>query len=228
MEPLSPPKAFAFDYAVVDAGVADYVGHSVDAALTNAVATQAAGAAGAAGPAAGWLPLLSSPAGGSLEGSSHGSSIDGAAAQVQEQAARLQSAARWCDAGGRQGRLQQDQAAAIQRGLPLPIQLIQGPPGTGKTEALAAAVAAALLLQPGCARVGVVSHTHSAIDNLLLRFSRRRGAYREAAEKVLGEAASPRLDAQAARMASKERWAASELPHESDVKRFDANYTPVG
>ncbi|KAI8465653.1 MAG: hypothetical protein J3K34DRAFT_487149 [Monoraphidium minutum] len=232
LPPHGPPAAFAFDYYVVDAGVAEYVGCSVDAALTG-VAEAAAGGGGELGGGGGepggraararhWLSLLARGA-----GAGGGAGAPGGA-PLRERAGRLLAAARWPQPGGREGRLQPDQARAVAAGLPVQVQLIQGPPGTGKTEALAAAAAAALLLQPGCARVGVTSHTHSAIDNVLARIAARRGAYCAAAAAALGpRAAAPLEGVQLARMLDRARWEASELPAAQDVARFDASYLPV-
>lgn len=110
--------------------------------------------------------------------------------------------------------------------------MLAGPPGTGKTEALAAAISAALLAGGvRAARVAITSHTHSAIDNALLRFARRRRAYRDAAEAALGAGGGGALDAVfpcMGRMADKARWAASELQAvANEVHRFDAYYMPA-
>jgi len=250
LPPIRPPNAFGYDFAVLDACTSDYVGCAVDAALCEVLSEEslepqrAAPAARSSVHAAAWLALLQGPSAG-CGGSGAGAPAPGMDTQA---AAAVLSAARWpigstttsssttstsssstsSSPPEPEGCLQRDQLEAVLKGAPHPIQLIQGPPGTGKTEALAAAMSAALLLQPGCARIGVVSHTHSAIDNVVARFVERRGAYGAAAAEVLGPAAAQRLDVPVARMAGKERWMGGGLRrYEPEVKRFDANYIPV-
>ena len=267
--PLLPPRAFGFDFVALDAGAGDYLGAAVDAALADVAAAAAAAAAAtpeggaggggngddgadtAAERASAWLALLSGGSGAPEQdedeqrhSEAEAAAAAAAAAAQKAAATRLLSAVRWNAAegggGAAKGRLQPDQVEAVAAGLPARVQLIQGPPGTGKTEALAAAVAAALLLQPGCRRVGVVAHTHAAIDNALARLLARLDAYRAAAGRALGGtesaaaagAAPERLAAPlVARAASKERAAASPalsaLVAAGRVLRFDAARPPA-
>jgi hypothetical protein len=187
--PLNTPDAFAFEYAVLEPGGGDYLGNAADRALCSIAAdgggdggAQAGAGRAAAERANAWLSLLAAPRGSGAGGTAaaKGSKAPAARASavaLSERAAALLAAATWPLPGGGTGRLHADQIQAVAAGLPARVQLIQGPPGTGKTEALAAAIAAALLLEPGCARVGISSHTHSAIDNALARYIERRGAY---------------------------------------------------
>jgi len=66
--------------------------------------------------------------------------------------------------------LDDKQIAAVINGLQTRIQLLQGPPGTGKTETTAIATFMRILARRSAGDIVLVTaHTHTAVDNLLLR-----------------------------------------------------------
>jgi len=66
--------------------------------------------------------------------------------------------------------LAKDQASAALDGLKAKIQLLQGPPGTGKTTTSATATLLRILARRSSGDIVLVAaHTHTAVDNLLLR-----------------------------------------------------------
>lgn len=67
-------------------------------------------------------------------------------------------------------KLDRKQIEAIINGLKTKIQLLQGPPGTGKTETTAIATFIRILAHCSVGDIVLISaHTHTAVDNLLLR-----------------------------------------------------------
>jgi AAA domain len=66
--------------------------------------------------------------------------------------------------------LDDKQISAIINGLKTRIQLLQGPPGTGKTETTAIATFLRILARRSVGDIVLITaHTHTAVDNLLLR-----------------------------------------------------------
>lgn len=66
--------------------------------------------------------------------------------------------------------LDDKQIAAVINGLQTRIQLLQGPPGTGKTETTAIATFMRILARRSAGDIVLITaHTHTAVDNLLLR-----------------------------------------------------------
>lgn len=67
-------------------------------------------------------------------------------------------------------RLDDKQKEAVINGLNTRIQLLQGPPGTGKTETTAIATFIRILARRSAGDIVIITaHTHTAVDNLLLR-----------------------------------------------------------
>jgi hypothetical protein len=67
-------------------------------------------------------------------------------------------------------KLDDKQIAAVIDGLKTRIQLLQGPPGTGKTETTAMATFFRILARRSAGDIVLITaHTHTAVDNLLLR-----------------------------------------------------------
>ncbi|MBC1239564.1 AAA domain-containing protein [Nostoc sp. 2RC] len=67
-------------------------------------------------------------------------------------------------------KLDDKQIAAVINGLKTRIQLLQGPPGTGKTETTAIASFLRILARRSAGDIVLITaHTHTAVDNLLLR-----------------------------------------------------------
>lgn len=67
-------------------------------------------------------------------------------------------------------KLDDKQIAAVIEGLKTRIQLLQGPPGTGKTETTAIATLLRILARRSAGDIVLITaHTHTAVDNLLLR-----------------------------------------------------------
>jgi hypothetical protein len=67
-------------------------------------------------------------------------------------------------------RLDDKQKEAVINGLNTRIQLLQGPPGTGKTETTAIATFLRILARRFAGDIVIITaHTHTAVDNLLLR-----------------------------------------------------------
>jgi AAA domain len=67
-------------------------------------------------------------------------------------------------------RLDEKQSEAVINGLKTRIQLLQGPPGTGKTETTAIATFMRILSRRSAGDIVIITaHTHTAVDNLLLR-----------------------------------------------------------
>ncbi|MEQ8754283.1 MAG: AAA domain-containing protein [Coleofasciculus sp. G1-WW12-02] len=70
-------------------------------------------------------------------------------------------------------KLDDKQIAAVIDGLKSRIQLLQGPPGTGKTETTAIATFVRILARCSVGDIVLITaHTHTAVDNLLLRLDR--------------------------------------------------------
>ncbi|MBD2628964.1 AAA family ATPase [Anabaena variabilis FACHB-164] len=70
-------------------------------------------------------------------------------------------------------RLDEKQSEAVINGLNTRIQLLQGPPGTGKTETTAIATFMRILARRSAGDIVIIAaHTHTAVDNLLLRLDR--------------------------------------------------------
>lgn len=68
--------------------------------------------------------------------------------------------------------LDDKQIAAVIDGLRTRIQLLQGPPGTGKTETTAIATFLRILVRCSAGDIVLITaHTHTAVDNLLLRLN---------------------------------------------------------
>ncbi|MEG4007022.1 AAA domain-containing protein, partial [Microcoleus sp. Pol11C1] len=69
-------------------------------------------------------------------------------------------------------KLDDKQIAAVIDGLRTRIQLLQGPPGTGKTETTAIATFLRILVRCSAGDIVLITaHTHTAVDNLLLRLN---------------------------------------------------------
>ncbi|MCP6760083.1 MAG: AAA domain-containing protein [Fischerella sp. CENA71] len=67
-------------------------------------------------------------------------------------------------------RLDEKQSEAVINGLKTRIQLLQGPPGTGKTETTAIATFMRILARRSAGDIVIITaHTHTAVNNLLLR-----------------------------------------------------------
>ena len=67
-------------------------------------------------------------------------------------------------------KLDNKQIEAVINGLNTRIQLLQGPPGTGKTETTAIATFLRILARRSAGNIVIITaHTHTAVDNLLLR-----------------------------------------------------------
>ncbi|NEU77584.1 AAA family ATPase [Nostoc sp. UIC10630] len=67
-------------------------------------------------------------------------------------------------------RLDDKQIKAVINGLNTRIQLLQGPPGTGKTETTAIATFMRIMARCSAGDIVIITaHTHTAVDNLLLR-----------------------------------------------------------
>lgn len=85
--------------------------------------------------------------------------------------------------GGRT--LAHDQANAAFDGLEARIQLLQGPPGTGKTTTSSVATLLRILARRSVGDIVLIAaHTHTAIDNLLLRISELLPSFRDHATRV--------------------------------------------
>lgn len=70
-------------------------------------------------------------------------------------------------------KLGEEQRQAIIKGLNTRIQLLQGPPGTGKTETTAIATFLRILARRNVGDIVLIAaHTHTAVDNLLLRLDK--------------------------------------------------------
>lgn len=70
-------------------------------------------------------------------------------------------------------KLGKEQRQAIIKGLNTRIQLLQGPPGTGKTETTAIATFLRILARRTAGDIVLITaHTHTAVDNLLLRLDK--------------------------------------------------------
>ncbi len=70
-------------------------------------------------------------------------------------------------------KLGKEQRQAIIKGLNTRIQLLQGPPGTGKTETTAIATFLRILARRNVGDIVLITaHTHTAVDNLLLRLDK--------------------------------------------------------
>ncbi|HAX80626.1 MAG TPA: hypothetical protein DCY88_33520 [Cyanobacteria bacterium UBA11372] len=81
--------------------------------------------------------------------------------------------------------LDDKQIAAVIDGLKTRIQLLQGPPGTGKTETTAIATFLRILARRSAGDIVLITaHTHTAVDNLLLRLDSLLPILRQQAENL--------------------------------------------
>lgn len=81
-------------------------------------------------------------------------------------------------------KLGKQQRQAIIKGLNTRIQLLQGPPGTGKTETTAIATFLRILARRNVGDIVLITaHTHTAVDNLLLRLDKLLPTLNEHSEK---------------------------------------------
>jgi AAA domain len=81
--------------------------------------------------------------------------------------------------------LDDKQISAVIDGLKTRIQLLQGPPGTGKTETTAIATFMRILTRRSAGDIILITaHTHTAVDNLILRLDSRLPILRQQAENL--------------------------------------------